>query len=131
MKKTKVFIALFAVMTLFVLAGCRKADRVSYNLSREADDLNITRKVTVINSITNKVLFQVTGNMSINYDDSTKQLNIIALGDNGDYKKHIIGISDNVSYVVEDVTGVKGIDTKYRLYFNPDMVIPIETKLAE
>ena len=131
MKKTKVFIALFAVMTLFVLAGCRKADRVSYNLSREADDLNITRKITVINSITNKVLFQVTGNMSINYDDSTKQLNIIALGDNGDYKKHIIGISDNVSYVVEDVTGVKGIDTKYRLYFNPDMVIPIETKLAE
>ena len=118
-------------MTLFVLAGCRKADRVSYNLSREADDLNITQKVTVINSITNKVLFQVTGNMSINYDDSTKQLNIIALGDNGDYRKHIIGISDNVSYVVEDVTGVKGIDTKYRLYFNPDMVIPIDAKLAE
>ena len=131
MKKTKAFIALFAVMTLFVLAGCRKADRVSYNLSREADDLNITRKVTVINSITNKVLFQVTGNMSINYDDSTKQLNIIALGDNGDYKKHIIGISDNVSYVVEDVTGMKGIDTKYHLYFNPDMVIPIDAKLAE
>ena len=131
MKKTKVFIALFAVMTLFVLAGCRKADRVSYNLSREADDLNITRKVTVINSITNKVLFQVTGNMSINYDDSTKQLNIIALGDNGDYKKHIIGISDNVSYVVEDVTGVKGVDTKYRLYFNPDMVIPFDAKMAE
>ena len=126
--KIKLLVVLVASVSL-LLAGCRKADRVSYNLSREADDLNITRKVTVINSITNKILFQVTGNMSIEYSGRTKQLN--ALGNTGEYKKHIIGISDNVSYVVEDVTGVKGVDTKYRMYFNPDMVIPINPKLSK
>lgn len=128
--KIKLFVVFIASLSL-LLAGCRKADRVSYNLSREADDLNITRKVTVINSITNKILFQVTGNMSIEYNSRTKQLNVIALGNKGEYKKHIIGISDNVSYVVEDVTGVKGVDTKYRMYFNPDMVIPIDPKLSK
>lgn len=94
-------------------------------------DLNITRKVTVINSITNKILLQATGNMSIEYNSKTKQLNVIALGNKGEYKKHIIEISDNMSYVVEDVTGVKGVDTKYRMYFNPDMVIPIDPKLSK
>lgn len=66
--------------------------------------------------------------MSINYDKDNHQLSIIALDDKGEYKKHIVGISDNVSYVVEDVTGTKGIDTKYRMYFNPDMIQPIEVK---
>ena len=69
--------------------------------------------------------------MSIEYNSKTKQLNVIALGNKGEYKKHIIGISDNVSYVVKDVTGVKGVDTKYRMYFNPDMVIPIDPKLSK
>ena len=94
--KIKLLVVLVASVSL-LLAGCRKADRVSYNLSREADDLNITRKVTVINSITNKILFQVTGNMSIEYNSETKQLNVIALGNKGEYKKHIIGMSVNVS----------------------------------
>ena len=126
----KKFLILTTTLFALILVGCRKADRVSYNLSREADDLNITRKVTVINGVTNQTIFQATGQMSINYDKDNRQLSIIALDDKGEYKKHIVGISDNVSYVVEDVTGTKGIDTKYRMYFNPDMIQPIDAKLA-
>lgn len=126
----KKFLILTTTLFALMLVGCRKADRVSYNLSREADDLNITRKVTVINGVTNQTIFQATGQMSINYDKDNRQLSIIALDDKGEYKKHIVGISDNVSYVVEDVTGTKGIDTKYRMYFNPDMIQPIEVKAA-
>jgi len=113
------------------MVSCSKADRVSHNLSREADELNITRRVTVINGITNQIIFQATGQMSIEYVEERKQLNIIALGENGEYKKHIVGISDNVSYMVEDITGMKGVDTKYRLYFNQDMIVPIEVKTAK
>ena len=113
------------------MVSCSKADRVSHNLSREADELNITRRVTVLNGITNQIIFQATGQMSIEYVEERKQLNIIALGENGEYKKHIVGISDNVSYMVEDITGMKGVDTKYRLYFNPDMIVPIEVKTAK
>lgn len=128
-KKLIAFVTVVAAAVLMV--SCSKADRVSHNLSREADEMNITRKVTVINGITNQTIFQATGQMSIEYVEERKQLNIIALDDEGNYKKHIIGISDNVSYVVEDVTGMKGIDTKYRMYFNPNMILPVDVKLAE
>ena len=128
-KKLIAFATVVAAAVLMV--SCSKADRVSHNLSREADEMNITRKVTVINGVTNQTIFQATGQMSIEYVEERKQLNIIALDDEGNYKKHIIGISDNVSYVVEDVTGMKGIDTKYRMYFNPNMILPVDVKLAE
>ena len=130
MKKKLIALAV-TVFAAVLMVSCSKADRVSHNLSREADEMNITRKVTVINGITNQTIFQATGQMSIEYVEERKQLNIIALDDEGNYKKHIIGISDNVSYVVEDVTGMKGIDTKYRMYFNPNMILPVDVKLAE
>lgn len=129
--KKKLFALAIVVFSAVSMVSCSKADRVSHNLSREADELNITRRVTVINGITNQIIFQATGQMSIEYVEERKQLNIIALGENGEYKKHIVGISDNVSYMVEDITGMKGVDTKYRLYFNPDMIVPIEVKTAK
>lgn len=129
--KKKLIAFATVVLAAVLLTSCSKASRISYNVSREADEMNITRKVTVINGITNQTIFQATGQMSIEYVEERKQLNIIALDDNGEYKKHIIGISDNVSYVVEDVTGMKGIDTKYRMYFNPNMILPVDVKLAE
>ena len=129
--KKKLIAFATVVVAAVLMVSCSKADRVSHNLSREADEMNITRKVTVINGITNQTIFQATGQMSIEYVEERKQLNIIALDDEGTYKKHIIGISDNVSYVVEDVTGMKGIDTKYRMYFNPNMILPVDVKLAE
>ena len=129
--KKKLFALAIVVFSAVLMVSCSKADRVSHNLSREADELNITRRVTVINGITNQIIFQATGQMSIEYVEERKQLNIIALGENGEYKKHIVGISDNVSYMVEDITGMKGVDTKYRLYFNPDMIVPIEVKTAK
>lgn len=129
--KKKLIAFATVVVAAVLMVSCSKADRVSHNLSREADEMNITRKVTVINGITNQTIFQATGQMSIEYVEERKQLNIIALDDEGNYKKHIIGISDNVSYVVEDVTGMKGIDTKYRMYFNPNMILPVDVKLAE
>lgn len=129
--KKKLIAFATVVVAAVLMVSCSKADRVSHNLSREADEMNITRKVTVINGITNQTIFQATGQMSIEYVEERQQLNIIALDDEGNYKKHIIGISDNVSYVVEDVTGMKGIDTKYRMYFNPNMILPVDVKLAE
>ena len=117
------------VAASFLLAGCRKADRISYNISREADDMNIVRKVTVVNAIQGEILYQMQGKMSIN--DDGNQLEVIAEDEDGSYKKHIVGLSDNVTYVVEDITGKDVSDTKFTIVFNPDMMSPIDAKLAE
>ena len=101
MKKTVVGIVAAAVLAL---TGCNEAEKVSYNLSQEADNFNDIRQITVINCLQGDVLFQMTGKMSINADVSDNQLEVIVEDENGEYKKHFIGLSDNVTYVVEDVT---------------------------
>lgn len=119
--------AAFIVLTMIVmLSGCdTQAYRVSYNLSQEADNFNNIRQVTVINCLQGDVLFQMTGKISITADTTDNQLEIIVEDENGQYKKHFIGLSDNVTYVVEDVTGKYVDNYKYTLNFNPKMWLPV------
>lgn len=107
------------------LAACStEAERVSYNLSQQADNFNDIRQVTVINCLQGDVLFQMTGKMSITADPADNQLEIVVEDENGEYKKHFIGLSDNVTYVVEDVTTGDVNRYKYTLNFNPKMWLP-------
>ena len=129
MKKIIAIILVVTVM-LVLCTGCTEADRVSENLSEQADNFNIVRKLTVINCIKGDVLFQMTGKMSINADTTDNQLEII-VEDGGTYVKHFVGLSDNVTYVIEDLNLGDNAVSKYRytLNFNPNMWIPanIET----
>ncbi len=107
------------------LVGCTEADRVSQNLSQEADNFNVVRQLTVINCLEGDVLFQMTGKMSITADTEDRQLEIIVEDEDGSYKKHFVGLSDNVTYVVEQVSA-KSVDKyKYTLNYNPKMWIPV------
>lgn len=110
--------------TLLALSGCTEAERVSTNLAQESDNFNVVRKVIVLNAITNDTMFEMTGKMSIKADTADKQLEIV-VEDNGKYQKHIIGLSDNVSYVVQDLD-VKDVDKyHYSINFNPKMWVPV------
>ena len=115
--------------TCGLLAGCREADRASYNISREADNFNIVRRVTVIDCINGDVLFQMSGRMSIYADTTDNQLEI-TVSDNGRYQKHIIGLSDNVTYVVEDLNlGENDVQAyRYTIIYNPKMWLPVDIK---
>jgi len=123
MKKICYLLMVFALV--LSLTSCNEASRVSENLSQEADNFNIIRQLTVMNCIKGDILFQMTGKMSITADTSDNQLEVIVEVENGQYKKHFIGLSDNVTYVVEDITG-KNVDKyKYTLNFNPNMWWPV------
>lgn len=119
--------AIIAVaMSAVIFTGCQtQADRVSYNLSLEADNFNDVRQITVINCLQGDVLFQMTGKMSITADTMDNQLEIIVEDENGKYKKHFIGLSDNVTYVVEDITSDNVDKYKYTINFNPNMWLPV------
>lgn len=124
-------VLLICLATLCTACDQRQADDVSYNLSLEADNFNNVRQITVMNCIKGDVLFQMTGKMSIEADSSDNQLEIIVEDENGEYKKHFIGLSDNVTYVVEDITS-KNVDKyKYTLNFNPKMWVPITVKTID
>lgn len=125
--KKKLIIAIVSIMTVFTFTGCgNEADRVSYNLSQEANNFNVIRQLTVINCIQGETLFQMTGKMSIKADTADKQLEVTVENSDGSYQKHFIGISDNVTYVLEQ-KDYKNVDKyQYSLNYNPKMWIPVE-----
>ena len=116
---------------MFAFSGCSEASKVSHNLSLEADNFNDVLQVTVINCLQGDVLFQMTGKMSITADTSDNQLEVVVEDEKGEYKKHFIGLSDNVTYVVEDITAGDVSKYKYTLNFNPEMWIPVETDVID
>ena len=120
----KIITIIISMVLVIVLAGCTESSRVSYNLSQQADNFNDVRQLTVINCIQGDVLFQMTGKMSIKADITDSQLEVV-VEENGEYKKHFIGLSDNVTYVVEDITSDNVDKYKYTLNFNPNMWIPV------
>ncbi len=121
----KFLTVMLMVFMLGCLSGCStEADRVSYNISQQADNFNTVRQITVINCLQGDVVFQMTGKMSIKADVADNQLEVTVEDEHGRYKKHFIGLSDNVTYVVEDITDGDVDKYKYTLNFNPKMWIP-------
>ena len=133
MKKKFVLIISLLIFSIPLLTGCTDSEvnRVSYNLSQEADNFNDIRQLTVINCIQGDVLFQMTGRMSIKADMADNQLEVIIEDENGEYKKHFIGLSDNVTYVVEDITSDDIDRYHYVLNFNPKMWLPYKVETID
>lgn len=127
-----IFVVAFLVIMSAAVGGCSQAERVSFNLSQEADNFNVVRQLTVINCITGDTLFQMTGKMSITVDVQENQLEIV-VEDDGTYVKHLVGLSDNTAYVVEDLNlGENEVSNyRYTLNFNPNMWIPYEAEVIE
>ena len=133
MKKKLTIVLVIAMMAAGIITGCSEKDRVESNLTKEADNFNVVRQLTVINCLEGDVLFQMTGKMSITADTADNQLEIIVENDNGTYVKHFVGLSDNVTYVIEDMNlGKNDVEKyKYTLNFNPNMWIPVEVETID
>lgn len=118
------FILALVVIVAFVLVGCTEASRVDYNITEEAENFNVYRRVTVINCIKGDTLFSIEGRMNIKADTQDNQLELtVEVGDEK-YKKHFIGLSDNVTYTVEDISGSEVSKYHYEINYNPKMWIP-------
>ena len=107
------------------LAGCSSdADVVSENLSKEADNFQNPRRIVFFNGITDKYLLEIQGRCSITADTASKKLDVICKTGPDSYKKHFLGLSDNVSYFVEQIEGVNVSDDFYQVNFKPQAIIP-------
>lgn len=105
------------------LAACsctRESNRVSYNISKEADQFNVTRRITVFNVRTDKVLWQMTGNFSTL--SSNGDLDVIVELPDGTYTKHYFDLNEWTTYVVEDLSGTDVTPYAYELNFLPESV---------
>jgi uncharacterized lipoprotein YehR (DUF1307 family) len=127
----KILIIFLIVFILIIgLTACgRQSDRVSYNLSLEADSFNVTRRLTVINTRAQDgnqaILFQMTGNFSIE-KESDGDLAVIGENDDGTFYKHFVNLTRDISYIVEDIGKNSVNKHKFEINFNPQMIIPVE-----
>ena len=126
MNKKIIILGTLLLMLLVFLTGCAESDRVSHNISKEADNFNVERRLVVINNMTDTIEFEMTGLLSINADVEDNQLEITVKEDEETYKKHYVGLSKFTTYIVEDTTGSDISTDKYNLTFNPDMLIPFD-----
>lgn len=128
MKRAR-YIALVAVALLGVwvstLGGCADtdADVASENLSKAAEQFEIERRVVFFNGITDKYLLLIEGLCSIE-DEEAMQLEVTCKLPDGKFKKHFLGLSDNVSYFVEQKETVAASTSHYRVIFKPEAIIP-------
>ena len=125
----KKILILLSFLTI-LLASCTEADKVSYNISKEADNFNVIRRVAVINTRTDKVEFEVIGRISV-YDntsskESTSTLTVVAETDKDKYKKHIIKLTNWNMYVVEDLEGAAVDQYKYEINYMPESILPFK-----
>lgn len=126
--KKKIVAAIIAVSVAVGITACSEASRVESNLTKEADNFNVVRQLTVINCLQGDVLFQMSGRMSITADVDDNQLETIVENNDNTYVKHFVGLSDNVTYVIEDLNlGANDVNKyQYTLNFNPNMWLPVE-----
>ena len=115
-------IALIVVLCVFLLTGCTEAGKVSQNIAKEADNFNVYRRVVIINTRTDKPEFEIIGKMSV--DISESRIDCIVEED-GKYYKHIINLTENNMYVVEDLGGSDVNKYKYEINYIPESIIPI------
>lgn len=112
------------ITALALLAGCSPSDSytVSENLSTAADQFEIDRRVVFFNGITDTYLLTIEGKCSIT--DEGNQLEVVCRIGPDEYKKHFLGLSDNVSYFVEQLDGSDASRYHYRIIFRPEAIIP-------
>lgn len=121
----KFLCVLFSVLIMVSLFGCTQADRVSQNISKEADNFNVVRRIVVLNSRTDKPMFELTGNFSLG-NNTSNELTITCQTGPNEYKKHYVYLNDWVLYVVEDISGADVSPYHYEINYLPEMIVPFE-----
>lgn len=123
--KKRIALLVTLIVVGLMLAGCTQADRVSANISKEADAFNVIRRITVINMRSDKPIFELVGQFSLG-NTSTRELKVICQTGPNEYKKHYIYLNDWTMYVVEDISGADVSPYRYEINFLPEMIIPVE-----
>jgi hypothetical protein len=120
MKKLSILIIM--VLGLSIFSCTREANIASHNLSKAAEQFKIYRRVVFYNGITDKYILSVEGFCSI--DEVGKKLTVTMKTGHQQYYKHYLGLSDNVTYFVEQINAA-GIDPHhYKIILKPSSIIP-------
>lgn len=142
--KNVIKLVLLFIASAVVFTGCASDAYVaSKNLSKAADMFEVERRIVFYNGITDKYMLTIQGRCSIEVDVNSDQLEVTCkigetVGPDGkkvnEFKKHYLGLSDNVTYIVEHLETTNVSEYRTRVIFKPESLIPnidFETSITE
>lgn len=115
---------LATIAAVALLAGCTDADIASQNLSKAADNFEVTRRVVFYNGITGDYILTIEGLCSLGNYDTSGELTVTCKTGPKAYKKHFLGLSDNVTFFAEQLEAANVSAYHYRVVFKPQTIIP-------
>ena len=124
----KIIASLLLVLTLSLVAGActgdHDSDVVSKNLSTEADQFHVQRRIVFYNGITGEYMMVIEGLCALGNNDPKDELSLVCKTGPDSYIKDFLGLSDNVTYFVEQLQGVSVSKYHYEVIFKPETIIP-------
>lgn len=127
--KKKIAGLVLATTAALTLGACSSAaSTADYNNGKAADNFEIQRRIVFVNGITGESMLEIEGRCSVTDETGGEggadQLEVICKVGDGQFKKHMLGLSDNVSYVVEQTEAAATSEYHYRFILRPQTVIP-------
>src|ERR1043166_8215190 len=117
-----------AVSLTLGLTACNESDAgvAAKNISKAAEQFEVARRIVAINGITDKYPLEVEGYCSVETSDFGLggALEVTCKLGPGRYKKLFVGLSDNVTYTVQQIDPINVSTTHYRVIFKPETIVP-------
>lgn len=118
-------LALVALASAVTLTGCSTDAQVaSENVSKEADNFQVARRVVFYNGITDKYILSIEGNCSVLPRPSDRIVDVVCKLPDGKFIKHSEGLADNTTYFSQQLTGIDVSTLRYTVVFKPESLIP-------
>ncbi len=125
MRSSRLPVLATLLLSTLLFVGCSEpADVASENLSTAADNFEIQRRIVFYNGITDSYMLEVIGLCAIGNEDSEGKLSVTCKTGEDEYMKHYLGLSDNVSFVVEQLEAADVSEYQYRVLFRPETIVP-------
>lgn len=119
------YTAIAAIAVCALLSGCEgDAQIASRNLSKAADMFEINRRVVFYNGITGEYMLSIEGLCSLGSGAETRSVTVTCKTGLNEFKKHFLGISDNVTYFAEQLEPAAASTYHYRVIFKPQSILP-------
>ena len=115
---------LVLIVVFMVCVGCSEANTASTNLSKAADQFEVQRRIVFYNGITGDYILFIEGLCSLGNYDSMGELSVTCKTGASTYKKHFLGLSDNVTYFAEQLESSQVDAYHYRVIFRPETILP-------
>lgn len=127
----KKFFAIMGLLACIAFAtGCDSdADIASYNVSKEADQFRVKRRIVFINLRSDTYLYEIIGNCSIKTDSSDNQLEVTCKVGEDKYQKHFLYLANETTYTIEQLDYSEVSKYDYEIIFKPKSIIPYEIKV--